>query len=101
MKTDSFENFGRYKDLVNEKLNEFILNFQNEPKSIKKLLHYQSVINISKEIIRFNNSEANNLKDSMLEYMEIVKDIDYSIDKNKVTDIHDKQKKVWIYIKNT
>lgn len=92
MRTDSFENFRIYKDLVNEKLSEFISNFENAPKKTKKLLHYQSVINLSKEIIRFNNSEANKLKDLILEYFEIIKDYEYSDSNNDVKYIHEKRK---------
>ncbi|MFC0604121.1 hypothetical protein [Winogradskyella pulchriflava] len=92
MRTDSFKNLSGYKDLINEKLSEFILSFENAPKKTKKLLHYQSVINLSKEIIRFNNSEANKLKDLMLEYFEIVKDFEYYDNINNVKYIHDKRK---------
>ena len=92
MKPDSFENFSRYKILVNEKLAEFISNFENSSKKTKALLHYQSVINVSRGIIKFNNSEANNLKDSILEYLDIVKDVDYSNDNNGDTDIHYKKR---------
>ena len=92
MKSDSFENFDRYKNLVTEKLAEFVTNFENESERTKELIHYKSVINLSKEIILFNNSKANNLKDSIIEYMELVKDIDYSND-TFINDIQDKQKK--------
>lgn len=91
MKSDSFENFGRYKNKVNEKLNEFISNFEDSSERIKALIHYQSVINVSKEIIRFNNSEANNLKDILLDYFDIVKDISFSIDENNYSEFQ-KQK---------
>ena len=43
MKSDSFEDFDRYKKLVTEKLAEFVSNFENEPERTKELLHYQSV----------------------------------------------------------
>ncbi|WP_397364120.1 hypothetical protein [Olleya sp. R77988] len=91
MKSDSFENFGRYKKLVSEKLAEFILEFENSPERIKNLIHYQSVINISREIIRFNNSEFNNLKEQILKYFEIVKEIDFLIDENNYEELQ-KQK---------
>ena len=91
MKSDSFENFGRYKNLVGEKLAEFILEFENAPEKIKELLHYQSVINASNKIIRFNNSEANALKDKLIEYFELVKEIYFSIDENNYSEIQ-KQK---------
>ncbi len=87
MKSDSFENFGRYKNLVNEKLAEFISEFKNAPERIKKLLHYQSVISVSREIIRLNNSEAHALKDKLLEYFELVKEVDFSVDENNYSEI--------------
>jgi hypothetical protein len=91
MKSDSFENFGRYKEIVNEKLTEFISTFENSPERIKGLVHYQSTINVSKEIIRFNNSEAHALKDKLLEYFELVKGMDFSVDENDYSEIQ-KQK---------
>ena len=92
MKSDSFEIFQRYKNLVNEKLSEFISNYENASERTKELIHYKSVINVSREIIRFNNSEANGLKDLIIVYIESVKDIDYEND-TFVYDINDKRKK--------
>lgn len=91
MKSDSFENFGRYKEIVNEKLTEFISTFENSSERIKELVHYQSTINVSKEIIRFNNSEAHALKDKLLEYYKLVKEMDFSVDGNDFSEIQ-KQK---------
>ena len=91
MKSDSFENFGRYKEIVNVKLTEFISTFENSSERIKELIHFQSTINVSKEIIRFNNSEAHALKDKLLEYFELVKEIDFSVDQNNHSEIQ-KQK---------
>ena len=82
MKSDSFENFRRYKEIVNDKLNEFIYTFENSPEQVKELVHFQSTINVSREIIRFNNSEANALKDKLLEYFELVKEIEFLEDKS-------------------
>lgn len=92
MKSDSFENFNKYKDLINNALVEFVSNFENESNRTKELLHYQSTINLSKEISRFNNTKANYLKELMIEYMEIIKDIDVKND-TYVNDINDKRKK--------
>ena len=91
MKSDSFENFSRYKEIVNGKLTEFISTFENSSERIKELIHYQSTINVSKEIIRFNNSEAHALKDKLLEYFELVKEMDFSVDENNYSEIQ-KQK---------
>jgi hypothetical protein len=91
MKSDSFENFGRYKKLVDEKSAEFVSEFENAPERIKELLHYQSTVNVSNEIIRFNNSEAHALKDKLLEYFELVKEIDFSVDEKDYSEIQ-KQK---------
>jgi len=99
VKSDSFENFDRYKDLINNTLLEFITNFENESDRTKGLLHYQSTINLSKEIIRFNNSKANNHKDLLIEYMEMIKDIDYAKD-TYINDINDKRKKSLELYKN-
>ncbi|MCF7559560.1 hypothetical protein L3X39_02845 [Sabulilitoribacter multivorans] len=82
MKSDSFENFGRYKEIINQKLTEFISTFENSSEQIKQLIHFQSTISVSREIIRFNNSKAHALKDKLIEYFEIVKELDFSIDEN-------------------
>ena len=92
MKSNSFENFGRYKDLINQGLSEFISYFKNASERTKELIHYKSVINVSRELIRFNNSRANNLKDLIIEYMELVKNIDYEND-TYINDFNDKRKK--------
>jgi len=90
MESKSFKNFDLNKDLVNDKLAEFILSYENSSEKTKELLHYQSVINISREIIRFNNSKVNKLKDSLIEYLNIVKDIDYTTD-TYINNSNDKQ----------
>ncbi len=92
MDIENQENLINYKDLVNEKLSEFVLNFRDAPKRTKELVHFQSVINISQEIIQLNNCEADALKNLILEYFDIVREIDYSND-TYINDIHDKKKK--------
>lgn len=92
MRSDSFENFNRYKNLVNEKLSEFNSIFENASEQTKKLVHYQSVNSISKEIIRINNSRANDLKDLLLEYFDIIEKIDFSFD--TLTSLGIKEKKM-------
>ena len=92
MRKDSFEHFGKYKDLVNGKLIEFILEKKDLHKKEKDLFHYQSTINVSIEIIRYNNSEADKLKDLLVEYFDIVKDIDFSIDEKDYSLYSEKRK---------
>ena len=81
MRISSHDKFTSYKLKVNEKLAEFESKFENTSKRKKKLLHYHSTINLGKGIIRYNNTEADKLKDLFIEYLELVKHKDLSIDK--------------------
>ena len=92
MRSDSFENFKRYKILVNEKLYEFISNYEYSSEQTKQLVHYQSVLTVSKQIIRVNNSEANALKDLLLEYFDRIEKYDFSNHSLVFIELNDKKR---------
>ena len=92
MRISSHIEFSRYKEVINAKLSDFIARFQNAPVQKRNLLHYQSVINVSKEIIRFNNKEANKLKDLLIEYFETIDTIDFSVADRNTSDYLEQKK---------
>ena len=72
MRTDSFEIFREYKTKINNGLDEFNLLVESRPSDQRIYFHPLSTNNLAKGISKFNNREANKLKDLILNYINEV-----------------------------
>ena len=67
-------------DIINQKVVEFQQKLIDKSDVEKKLFHYNSVLNISKRIVLYQDEKANLLKEKLLYYFDELDEINYTID---------------------
>lgn len=66
-------------ELLKIKEKEFVENLVNSSEVEKKLIHYNSVLNISNRIVLYDDEKAKLLKEKLLGYYQEIEELDYTI----------------------